>query len=350
MRDQPQAWQYQSNDATESATGVVPSPREPADDTDAADSAARADSETRTANAEGTPNADGTTGDWAPPRSAATDGDDEPNLDAGDIDEAEVDRPVDETESDADRRDGTFADTSAGADESAEADDEADEAGTDEPAVGVAHVPDPLTGDGDGPDRVDGVATDRPTGETWTDRSIDEAPADEAADEAPADELAGDDLAGDERTADETAAADLPAGTTATDEAAVDSAADGAAAGDRPFDQEAAGGTAATQANGGELMPGDVPEQPMGALFDATAADDFRDRWQRLQMRFVDDPRGAADEARALTDDIVSALRDALDERRSSLSGWQAARTGDTEELRVAVRRYRDLLDRLLGL
>ncbi|HEY2670207.1 MAG TPA: hypothetical protein VGJ07_07490, partial [Rugosimonospora sp.] len=250
MRDQPQAWQYRSNDATESATDVVPSPREPADDT-AVDSAARTDSETRTADAEGTGDA------WTPPRSAATDGVDEPNLDAGDIDEAESDRPVDETESDADRRDGTFSDTSAGTDESAEAagkaDDEADEAGVgaDEPAVGVAHVPDPMTGDGDGPGRVDGAATDRPTGETWTDRSSDEAPAtDRSADEGSADDLAADETApagASDSTAVDSAVVDSTADRADADLSAsgrtadADMATDGAAAGDRPFDQETAG-------------------------------------------------------------------------------------------------------------
>jgi len=97
-------------------------------------------------------------------------------------------------------------------------------------------------------------------------------------------------------------------------------------------------------------MPGDVPEQPVDALFDQAAAGEFRDRWQRVQMRFVDDPRAAADEARSLVDDVLNALHDGLNNQRGSLDGWQSGQPDDTEQLRVAIRRYRDFMDRMLGL
>ena len=105
----------------------------------------------------------------------------------------------------------------------------------------------------------------------------------------------------------------------------------------------------------GELLPGDVPEDPSLALFDGETTLRFRDRWQQLQMRFVDDPHAAAGLAAALVDEVVAALRDAVDRQRSTLADWQSddrvdAHSGDTERLRVAVRRYRDFLDRLLGL
>jgi hypothetical protein len=105
----------------------------------------------------------------------------------------------------------------------------------------------------------------------------------------------------------------------------------------------------------GELLPGDVPEEPGLALFDGETAGRFRDRWQELQLRFVDDPHAAASLAGALVDEVVAALRDAVDRQRSALEDWQSgdgvdAHSEDTERLRVAVRRYRDFLDRLLGL
>jgi hypothetical protein len=105
----------------------------------------------------------------------------------------------------------------------------------------------------------------------------------------------------------------------------------------------------------GELLPGDVPEEPSLALFDGETTVRFRDRWQLLQLHFVDDPHAAAGLAAALVDDVVAALRDAVDRQRSTLADWQSgdgvdAHFGDTERLRVAVRRYRDFLDRLLGL
>jgi len=105
----------------------------------------------------------------------------------------------------------------------------------------------------------------------------------------------------------------------------------------------------------GELLPGDVPEEPGLAFVDGETTERFRDRWQQLQLRFVDDPHTAAGLAGALVDEVVAALRDAVDRQRSALEDWQSddgvdAHSGDTERLRVAVRRYRDFLDRLLGL
>lgn len=114
-------------------------------------------------------------------------------------------------------------------------------------------------------------------------------------------------------------------------------------------DDQTAADRAGDEAHG-ELMPGDVPEQPVDALFDQATAGDFRDRWQRVQMQFVDDPRAAADEARSLVDDVLNALHDGLNNQRGALDGWQSGQPDDTEQLRVAIRRYRDFMDRMLGL
>jgi hypothetical protein len=103
-----------------------------------------------------------------------------------------------------------------------------------------------------------------------------------------------------------------------------------------------------------ETLPGDLPEEPGLALFDSETTQQFRDRWHELQLRFVDDPHFAEGQAVALVDDVVTALRDAVDRQRVALHDWQAdqgadAHNGDTERMRVAVRRYRDFLDHLLG-
>ena len=105
----------------------------------------------------------------------------------------------------------------------------------------------------------------------------------------------------------------------------------------------------------GELLPGDVLEGPVLALFDGGTTERFRERWQQLQLRFIDDPHTVAGQAGALADEVVTALRDAVDRQRTALEDWQSGdgvdtHSGDTERLRVAVRRYRDFLDRLLGL
>lgn len=107
-------------------------------------------------------------------------------------------------------------------------------------------------------------------------------------------------------------------------------------------------------AGSGELLPGEVPTE-LVALFDGAVAQGFRDRWQQLQLRFVDDPHTVAAQAGVLADEVATTLRDAVDQHRMALEDWQSddgvdAHFGDTERLRVAVRRYRDFVDRLLAM
>ena len=91
-------------------------------------------------------------------------------------------------------------------------------------------------------------------------------------------------------------------------------------------------------------MPSDA-----ATLFEADAAQGFRDRWRDVQLRFVDDPRAAAGEAQSLVEEAIRALSEALAAQKEKLGGWQGAGEADTEQLRVAVRQYRDFLDRVLG-
>ncbi|WBB98311.1 hypothetical protein O7543_12280 [Solwaraspora sp. WMMA2080] len=99
--------------------------------------------------------------------------------------------------------------------------------------------------------------------------------------------------------------------------------------------------------DGGEAQQTGQPE-PAG-IFAAEQADAFRDRWRDVQLRFVDDPHAAAGEAQNLVTEAVEALTAALTAQRDELGGWTDAGPEDTEQLRMAVRRYRDLLDRVLS-
>jgi hypothetical protein len=99
-----------------------------------------------------------------------------------------------------------------------------------------------------------------------------------------------------------------------------------------------------------ELSPGEVAAAAGVTLWETDNVDGFRDRWQEIQLRFIDNPRRAADQARGLVDDVINGLTEALSRQRTELGAWQGAELGDTEELRMAVRRYRDLLDQLLRL
>jgi hypothetical protein len=99
-----------------------------------------------------------------------------------------------------------------------------------------------------------------------------------------------------------------------------------------------------------ELAPGDVPDRVVAAFWELEVVDGYRDRWQQIQLQFIDDPRYAAERSQELVNDVVQELVSALTRRREDLHRWRAAQLDDTEELRVAVRRYRDLLDKLLAL
>jgi hypothetical protein len=60
----------------------------------------------------------------------------------------------------------------------------------------------------------------------------------------------------------------------------------------------------------------------------------------------VDEPRQAVEEAGRFVDDLVQQVADALRQQRGQLAGPEGA----TEELRLALRSYRQFVDRLLGL
>ncbi|MFF4893945.1 hypothetical protein [Micromonospora chersina] len=109
-----------------------------------------------------------------------------------------------------------------------------------------------------------------------------------------------------------------------------------------------AAGAAAAVAGAARPTPGAVPADA-ATLFTPEIAQGFRDRWRDVQLRFVDDPRAAVGEAQSLVEEAIEALSAALREQKTKLGGWQESGSADTEQLRVAVRGYRDFLDRVLG-
>ncbi|MET9969571.1 hypothetical protein ABZZ80_27495 [Streptomyces sp. NPDC006356] len=81
-------------------------------------------------------------------------------------------------------------------------------------------------------------------------------------------------------------------------------------------------------------------------------SDKFELRLQHAVAGFVDGPRGAVEEADQLVEDLVGRVGDAMAQRRRTLrTSWQAAdEQADTEQLRLALRDYRELAERLLRL
>jgi hypothetical protein len=85
-------------------------------------------------------------------------------------------------------------------------------------------------------------------------------------------------------------------------------------------------------------------------LFDDDELGTYRSRWDEMQARFVDDPRGTVKDADALVNDVVQRLTQTFTDERSSLeSQWSEGRNASTEDLRVAMQRYRSFFARLLA-
>ncbi|VVJ21072.1 Uncharacterised protein [Amycolatopsis camponoti] len=90
---------------------------------------------------------------------------------------------------------------------------------------------------------------------------------------------------------------------------------------------------------------GDVEAQP---LIDEDKVTGFRDRWQNVQTGFVDDPKQAVHQADELVAAVISALATTFAEHKSELEGQWRQGEPATEELRIALRRYRSFFDQLL--
>jgi hypothetical protein len=85
-------------------------------------------------------------------------------------------------------------------------------------------------------------------------------------------------------------------------------------------------------------------------LFSAEDTQQFGDRWTEVQAAFVDEPRRAVQDADALVAELMERLAETFSEERSTLEGqWDRDEDVTTEDLRLALQRYRSFFDRLLS-
>ncbi len=111
-----------------------------------------------------------------------------------------------------------------------------------------------------------------------------------------------------------------------------------------------------------ELRPGEA-DAGLGDFSDLTYgsllpdASEFRERWEQVQFRFVDDPHGSVTEAADVIAQVTARLeaaiaerQRAIAERQQSLRGrWGDGTNADTETLRATLLMYRAFLDQLTG-
>jgi hypothetical protein len=85
-------------------------------------------------------------------------------------------------------------------------------------------------------------------------------------------------------------------------------------------------------------------------LFRAEDTERFRSRWTDVQAGFVDEPRRAVELADTLVAETIKRLAEGFAHERSQLEAqWSRGEDVSTEDLRLALRRYRSFFDRLLS-
>ena len=94
----------------------------------------------------------------------------------------------------------------------------------------------------------------------------------------------------------------------------------------------------------------EAPEGAHEPLLPSKDGDRFKSRWHEIQASFVDEPQRSVEQADALVADLMQRLAATFSEERDRLEAqWANGDDVSTEDLRVALTRYRSFFDRLLS-
>jgi hypothetical protein len=94
----------------------------------------------------------------------------------------------------------------------------------------------------------------------------------------------------------------------------------------------------------------DTDRTEKGPLLGDADTGQFRERWEDCQRSFVDEPRESVKAADELVAEVMQKLAGQFAETRSSLERqWDRGDNVSTEDLRIALQRYRDFFHRLLA-
>jgi hypothetical protein len=113
---------------------------------------------------------------------------------------------------------------------------------------------------------------------------------------------------------------------------------DDTVAGTDQIDQDSAPtATADLKDDSPELLPADENAQ-------------FQSRWERIQTGFVDEPRQTVEQADELVAQVMQRLAEGFAAERERLEQqWGRGEDVSTEDLRIALQRYRGFFQRLLS-
>jgi hypothetical protein len=85
-------------------------------------------------------------------------------------------------------------------------------------------------------------------------------------------------------------------------------------------------------------------------LLPADQSKQFTSRWQEIQAGFVDQPRDSVEQADRLVADLMQQLASSFSDERERLeTQWDSGDDVSTEDLRIALTKYRSFFDRLLA-
>ena len=92
------------------------------------------------------------------------------------------------------------------------------------------------------------------------------------------------------------------------------------------------------------------PAQSATSLFAEDETQQFRADWLTIQTQFVDNPRNAVKQADELVAATMKRLAEVFAGERNNLENeWDRGEDVSTEDLRIALQRYRAFFDRLLS-
>ena len=98
-------------------------------------------------------------------------------------------------------------------------------------------------------------------------------------------------------------------------------------------------------------MPDEIDEEGPAPLFPSDHAEQLHQRWTAIQSGFVDEPRRSVEDADSLVAAAIRHVAETFADERSRLeSQWDRGDDVSTEDLRVALRRYRSFFDRILSM
>ena len=93
-----------------------------------------------------------------------------------------------------------------------------------------------------------------------------------------------------------------------------------------------------------------TPDAGAAPLFPENEAGELRRRWDSVQASFVDEPRRAVEQADELVANAMKRLAETFANERAALeSQWDRGDSVSTEDLRLALQRYRSFFGRLLA-